>query len=861
MLFISESVMEAKRQIMHRKTDNEEAFRRVLELDANDHMALIGLGQIRQIAGNDAEAEAFYWRALQTQPCAYRPYIYLSSLLAKHEEVLSVGLAELAIRKLLLSADAESEIEDEDSPFFLMAKTFKAPKGLNARQKLEMAADQLGETRESEPAAVTARLRSLRLIHQLQEGDPLTKEEIDGLIDQGEATVPLLIGVLRGWAQNVLEDDDTLIVESSLAILGEIGDVSAIPSLLELVEMEDPEISGPGEWALDRIAEKNPSASAKLFKELAPTLDGRKRVAIAHRVMKYPAIESSKEMLASLFENLDRLDAEDRDVCFPTLLLSGVMLLGREGLEFARSVLRRQGALLSRKVRRDCDELMEEFSTIRIPPRPTPEPSKWNVYDICHEMVDWVAEEEEDEEDDDEDFAPPEPVRRKSLPGRNDPCWCGSGKKYKKCHLDSDEAAKDDEVGIIRKEAPRSSGELDDLRVRIGDFMMQAMGKRETSRAVFEFLGKEQIDDPTEPMALFDWIIHDRIFKGFGRPVMEEYLKRNGASLSDREREFVESSARSYMDLYEVQEVKEGRGIEVKSLTSGETMFLHDVNTSKVAVRWDGLFARLVSGERGIEMTGSGVRVVRMHLDSVRQWLEEDRKRSGLAWPVYLKQNWPRIYAQNTRVAENWMDSLHLKNSDGDEIAEAKAFYNVLDREALLAALRSREKIHEDEEGRSFVWLSAEEKGTVLGSVRLEDGRLTLDCNSKERLARGKRLLADLAGSAVRFEGDELVSQAEMIRSIKDAPPRAKSQKSEIPREVKERVEREYMEDYYAKWLDTKLPVLGGKTPRQAVKNAAGKRKVAEILKQIENMEAHKRKEGGYAFDVSILRAELGVKG
>ena len=23
-------------------------------------------------------------------------------------------------------------------------------------------------------------------------------------------------------------------------------------------------------------------------------------------------------------------------------------------------------------------------------------------------------------------------------PGRNDPCWCGSGKKYKRCHLDSD---------------------------------------------------------------------------------------------------------------------------------------------------------------------------------------------------------------------------------------------------------------------------------------------------------------------------------------------------------------------------------------------------------------------------------------
>jgi hypothetical protein len=24
-------------------------------------------------------------------------------------------------------------------------------------------------------------------------------------------------------------------------------------------------------------------------------------------------------------------------------------------------------------------------------------------------------------------------------PGRNDPCWCGSGKKYKRCHLPGDD--------------------------------------------------------------------------------------------------------------------------------------------------------------------------------------------------------------------------------------------------------------------------------------------------------------------------------------------------------------------------------------------------------------------------------------
>ncbi len=32
-----------------------------------------------------------------------------------------------------------------------------------------------------------------------------------------------------------------------------------------------------------------------------------------------------------------------------------------------------------------------------------------------------------------------QPVKKSFIPGRNDPCWCGSGKKYKNCHLSSDD--------------------------------------------------------------------------------------------------------------------------------------------------------------------------------------------------------------------------------------------------------------------------------------------------------------------------------------------------------------------------------------------------------------------------------------
>jgi len=45
---------------------------------------------------------------------------------------------------------------------------------------------------------------------------------------------------------------------------------------------------------------------------------------------------------------------------------------------------------------------------------------------------------DDDESNPPEDFAVDEPAVK--TPGRNHPCWCGSGKKYKKCHLRQDES-------------------------------------------------------------------------------------------------------------------------------------------------------------------------------------------------------------------------------------------------------------------------------------------------------------------------------------------------------------------------------------------------------------------------------------
>jgi hypothetical protein len=56
--------------------------------------------------------------------------------------------------------------------------------------------------------------------------------------------------------------------------------------------------------------------------------------------------------------------------------------------------------------------------------------------------------------------------------GRNDICWCGSGKKYKRCHLKSDE--------LKRVEASYSAHIS--ARNRMGDGVMPGSGKKKPAR-------------------------------------------------------------------------------------------------------------------------------------------------------------------------------------------------------------------------------------------------------------------------------------------------------------------------------------------------------------------------------------------
>jgi hypothetical protein len=86
----------------------------------------------------------------------------------------------------------------------------------------------------------------------------------------------------------------------------------------------------------------------------------------------------------------------------------------------------------------------------------------------------------------------------------------------------------------------------------------------------------------------------------------------------------------------------------------------------------------------------------------------------------------------------------------------------------------------------------------------------------------------------------------------------AAAEEPPLPPEEAEAVLREVLDRHYRGLLGQPVPSLGGKSPRQAVRGKAGRQKVAEWLKHLENQAAHRAVGGGMpAYDFGWMWEEL----
>ena len=181
-------------------------------------------------------------------------------------------------------------------------------------------------------------------------------------------------------------------------------------------------------------------------------------------------------------------------------------------------------------------------------------------------------------------------------PGRDDPCPCGSGRKYKACCL---EAMRAESLGLHRLR--RIEAELIPELFRFSD---EVYGKDYFLEAWEEFslwrpLAEDVEDIPEFATTFPHWFLFRFEFDPHQprdvtadwppMPVARAYLERRGDGLDSTKRRFVEALCRRPYSFYRILDVDPGRGLTLRDVFTGAEYDVTD-NEASMEARAGGLF-------------------------------------------------------------------------------------------------------------------------------------------------------------------------------------------------------------------------------------------------------------------------------
>lgn len=165
-------------------------------------------------------------------------------------------------------------------------------------------------------------------------------------------------------------------------------------------------------------------------------------------------------------------------------------------------------------------------------------------------------------------------------PGRNQPCWCGSGRKFKVCHLGRPaHAGLPDRVGWLCRKA---SAYLE----RRGGAPREVIFEHAAARAV------DPDDDDSLHEALADPMVIDVVLHEGGW--FERFIADRGPLLPDDEALLARAWTLVDRTVYEVVESRPGTGITVRDLRTGDVLEVRERSFSRQARRGALVCARAV---------------------------------------------------------------------------------------------------------------------------------------------------------------------------------------------------------------------------------------------------------------------------
>ncbi|WP_437737412.1 SEC-C metal-binding domain-containing protein [Sorangium sp. So ce1335] len=431
--------------------------------------------------------------------------------------------------------------------------------------------------------------------------------------------------------------------------------------------------------------------------------------------------------------------------------------------------------------------------------------------------------------------------------GRNEPCPCGSGRKHKRCCLANGGGAPytsaDRQAALQRVLLSSHPDDIDHARERF-------WGKHSPLRDRWT----DDVALEMAEVAFQFWLIFD--FDAFreGVTLAEETLQ-NDPDLGQGERRYLEMGRATSMRLYEVVHVVPGASVTLRDVLHGGEVRVRERSASRALHAWDLVAARVMpKGASGEPEIDGGLFPIQSRLrDRLVQLL------------TALSAELDEAALREARVPaffDAWISPglPQLVNYDGDPMILTHVRFDVTDEGKLVAALDGARDLCRDSGAQVWSWVgkgAQRSEAVCRAFLRIEQGRLEIETNSRERGEAARALVERLAGAAATYR----ITEHQDLEQAMLAHPRGEAGGAPAPApEALRQAAVQMLQQHYEKWLDEPVPALDGLTPHAAASVDGMRPRVAALIEGLERLYERALAEGAAAFDPTWMWEELGLE-
>jgi hypothetical protein len=332
-------------------------------------------------------------------------------------------------------------------------------------------------------------------------------------------------------------------------------------------------------------------------------------------------------------------------------------------------------------------------------------------------------------------------------------------------------------------------------------------------------------------MAFCEWCFAERRTPKHPHSLLEQAL---AAGPSDAARALLTARRDAKFGLYVVESVQPGASVDLRDVALGGRLKVHDIAMSQSAQPGLIIAARAhVAGNFNF-LTLFSPGFAQLDHDAAIEALRDAGAGTGLEKLAAKPHLVGRLWALARDLAATPRPRPRLANMDGDPLVDHDALYELDDPAAVRSAFLARKDFDHDPAQDEYRWIRQEEPGkkpiknTIVARLRLIGSQLLVATNSARRHEAAHAWIARLPG--VRFVSVK-AEQFDMNRKV-PLDDRLPDPANEAPQLAPESIAalQATVDAHAATWPDIPLPVLGGKTPRQAMKTAAGRAKVRVLI-------------------------------